>query len=423
MSNNIVYPQRLKEEIIGKGDRSYIRTAYLNAPPPPPPPEPEPTPSDPPPVINCIPTSFNVTQIQGDTTKNGHVIAVASIWYEGKEYPYITTADQMAYLIPNVTSAKLRFGGGFRTGVLMYYDAYNVYPEFCKALVIARNTTDNYFVAGASNDNLVAYMRTVNIWDGGGSYPIFKSETMKVINEPSEIRLTRLSPEMSEFIKTYGGDAAVFLNGNYNVNNLVDMVNQGNDIIINACVKVESNLLPTPSEKPQPEPPQPEPPQPKPPQPEPPQPKPPQPEAPPVVTTPPKPAMAIVNMISDTPFISTFKNGFELESYYDAEAEGHRIENENNKIYLRDPAYAPVVSFRPKQGNLMGATQIQGEVYDWQGIGFDIRLATPKHLNNIQNIYGLPSNDVVLVMLSQLNEEQSAPPILNGRFVCNPEFE
>ena len=109
-------------------------------------------------------------------------------------------------------------------------------------------------------------------------------------------------------------------------------------------------------------------------------------------------------MISDTPFISTFKNGFELESYYDAQAEGYRIENENNKIYLRDPAYAPVVSFRPKQGNLMGATQIQGEVYDWRGIGFDISLATPKHLNKIQNIYGFPSNDVVLVMLSQLNE-------------------
>jgi hypothetical protein len=43
MSNNIVYPQRLKEEIIGKGDRSYIRTAYLNAPPPPP--------------ITCTPTA------------------------------------------------------------------------------------------------------------------------------------------------------------------------------------------------------------------------------------------------------------------------------------------------------------------------------------------------------------------------------
>ena len=207
-----------------------------------PPVEPEP------PVINCIPTSFNVTQIQGDTTKKGNVIAVASIWYEGIEYPYITTADQMAYLIPNVTSAKLRFGGGFRTGILMYYDTYNVYPEYCKALVIARNTTDNYFVAGASNDNLVSYMRTVNIWDGGDSRPIFKSETMKVINEPSVIRLTKLSPEMTQFIKTHGGDAGVFLNGNYNVNNLVDMVNQGNDIIINACVKVESNLLPAPSE-------------------------------------------------------------------------------------------------------------------------------------------------------------------------------
>lgn len=146
-------------------------------------------------------------------------------------------------------------------------------------------------------------------------------------------------------------------------------------------------------------------------------------ETPPVVTTPSTPAMAIVNMISDTPFISTFKNGFELESYYDAQAEGYRIENENNKVYLRDPAYAPVVSFRPKQGNLMGATQIQGEVYDWQGIGFDISLATPKHLNKIQNIYGFPSNDVVLVMLSQLNEGQSAPPVLNGRFVCNPENE
>ncbi len=206
-----------------------------------PPVEPEP------PVISCIPTSFNVTQIQGDATKTGHVIAVASIWYEGKEYPYITTADQMAYLIPNVTSAKLRFGGGFRTGILMHYDTYNVYPEYCKALVIARNTTDNYFVAGASNDNLVLYMRTVSIWDGGGSSDrIFKSETMRAINEPSEIRLTKLSPEMTQFIKTNGGDAGVFLNGGYNVNNLVDMVNQGNDIIINACVKVESNLLPTP---------------------------------------------------------------------------------------------------------------------------------------------------------------------------------
>ena len=142
-----------------------------------------------------------------------------------------------------------------------------------------------------------------------------------------------------------------------------------------------------------------------------------------MVTAPPTPPMAIVSMISDTPFISTFKNGFELESYYDAQAEGYRIENENNKIYLRDPAYAPVVSFRPKQGNLMGAAQIQGEVYDWRGIGFDISLATPKHLNKIQNIYGFPSNDVVLVMLSQLNEGQSAPPVLNGRFVCNPEIE
>ena len=200
-----------------------------------------------PPVINCIPTSFNVTQIQGDATKMGHVIAVASIWYEGKEYPYITTADQMAYLIPNVTSAKLRFGGGFRTGILMHYDTYNAYPEYCKALVIARNTTDNYFVAGASNDNLVLYMRTASIWDGGGSSDrIFKSETMRAINEPSEIRLTKLSPEMTQFIKTHGGDAGVFLNGRYNVNNLVDMVNQGNDIIIKACVKVESNLFPTP---------------------------------------------------------------------------------------------------------------------------------------------------------------------------------
>ena len=257
----IIYPMRLQEPV--RNHRIYTRGNTMILPPPPP--EPEPTPSDPPPVINCIPTSFNVTQIQGDTTKTGSVIAVASIWYEGKEYPYITTADQMAYLIPNVTSAKLRFGGGFRTGILMHHDAYNAYPEYCKALVIARYTADNYFVAGASNDNLVAYMKTASIWDGGdGAYRIFKSETMKAINEPSQIRLTKLSPEMSEFIKTYGGDAAVFLNGNYNVNNLVDMVNQGNDIIINACVKVESNLLPTPSEEP------------------------------PEVTTPPTPAMPIV---------------------------------------------------------------------------------------------------------------------------------
>lgn len=354
-----------------------------------------------------------MTQIQGDTTKSGNVIVVASIWYEGQEYPYITTGDPMASMVANVDGNRLSFANGFSTGINLYDRVYNKFPEYGKALVLPRNRSDNFFIAGAGRDNLDKYVVSTLMWDGSLGDKSFKSDTMRVIDSPSQIRLTKLSPEMKQFIKTYGGDTGVLLNGNYNVNNLVDMINQGNDIIINACVKVESNLFDEPSEPPQPGPPQPEPPQPEPPV---------EPE-PPVVTTPPTPAMAIVNMISDTPFISTFKNGFELESYYDAQAEGYRIENENNKIYLRDSAYAPVVSFRPKQGNLMGATQIQGEVYDWKGIGFDISLATPKHLNKIQNIYGLPSNDFVLVMLSQLNEGQSAPPILNGRFICNPEFE
>lgn len=361
-------------------------------PPPPPTPEPEPTPSDPPPVINCIPTSFNITQIQGDATKEGNVIVVASIWYEGVEYPYITTREQMRYVIANVDGSKVGLASGFNTGINIYDKVYNRYPEFCKAIVLARDRTDNFFIAGASMGNLDKYALTPRIWDMRPYEQSFKRDTMRPVEAPSQLRLTKLSPEMQQFIKD-NHEYGIFFNGNYNVNNLVDMVNQGNDIIIKACVKVESNMFDE------------------------------QPELPPVVTTPPKPAMAIVNMISDTPFISTFKNGFELESYYDAEAGGYHIENENNKIYLRDPAYAPVVSFRPKQGNLMGATQIQGEVYDWKGIGFDISLATTKHLNKIQNIYGFPSNDVVLVMLSQLNEEQSAPPILNGRFVCNPEIE
>lgn len=355
-------------------------------------PEPEPTPSDPPPVINCIPTSFNVTQIQGDTTKSGNVIVVASIWYEGQEYPYITTGDPMAYMVANVDGSKVRLASGFNTGINIYDKVYNRYPEFCKAIVLARNRTDNFFIAGAGMGNLEQYAMTPRVWDMRPYEQSFKIDSMQPVEAPSQLRLTKLSPEMQQFIKD-NHDYGIFFNGNYNVNNLVDMINQGNDIIINACVKVESNMFDT------------------------------TPEEPPEVTTPPTPAMAIVNMSSDTPFISTFKNGFELESYYDAEAGGYRIENENNKVYLRDPAYAPVVSFRPKQGNLMGATQIQGEVYDWQGIGFDINLATPKHLNKIQNIYGFPSNDVVLVMFSQLNEGQSAPPILNGRFVCNPEIE
>ena len=41
----IVYPQRLKETIVGKGDLSYIRTAHHGAPPPPPT------------TITCIPTA------------------------------------------------------------------------------------------------------------------------------------------------------------------------------------------------------------------------------------------------------------------------------------------------------------------------------------------------------------------------------
>lgn len=36
----IIYPKRLKETIVGKGDLSYIRTAYISAPPSPPPPSP-----------------------------------------------------------------------------------------------------------------------------------------------------------------------------------------------------------------------------------------------------------------------------------------------------------------------------------------------------------------------------------------------
>ena len=344
-----------------------------------------------PPVINCTPTSFNITQIQGDTTKEGNVIVVASIWYEGQEYPYITTREQMRYVVANVDGSKVGLASGFSTGVNIYDKVYNRYPEYCKAIVLARNRTDNFFIAGAGMGNLEQYAMTPRVWDMRPYEQSFKIDSMRPVEAPSQLRLTKLSPEMRQFIKD-NHEYGIFFNGNYNVNNLVDMINQGNDITINACIKVESNMFPTSPPTP-------------------------------VVTTPPTPAMAIANMISDTPFISTFKNGFELESYYDAQAEGYRIENENNKIYLRNPAYAPVVSFRPKQGNLMGATQIQGEVYDWQGIGFDISLATPKHLNKIQNIYGLPSNDFVLVMLSQLNEGQSAPPILNGRFVCNPEFE
>lgn len=48
----IIYPQRLKEVIVGKGDRSYIRTGSLFSPPSPPP---EP--------INCIPDEFTIKAI------------------------------------------------------------------------------------------------------------------------------------------------------------------------------------------------------------------------------------------------------------------------------------------------------------------------------------------------------------------------
>lgn len=198
-----------------------------------------------PPVINCIPTVFNITQIQGDATKGGNVIVVASIWYEGVEYPYITTTEQMRYVIANVDGSKVSLASGFNTGINIYDKVYNRYPEFCKAIVLARNRTDNFFIAGASMGNLDKYALTPRIWDFRPYGQSFKADTMRPVEVPSQLRLTKLSPEMQQFIKD-NHEYGIFFNGNYNVNNLVDMINQGNDIIINACVKVESNMFDEP---------------------------------------------------------------------------------------------------------------------------------------------------------------------------------
>jgi hypothetical protein len=202
-----------------------------------------------PPVINCTPTSFNITQIQGDTTKEGNVIVVASIWYEGQEYPYITTREQMRYVVANVDGSKVGLASGFNTGINIYDKVYNRYPEFCKAIVLARNRTDNFFIAGAGMGNLEQYAMTPRVWDMRPYEQSFKIDSMQPVEAPSQLRLTKLSPEMQQFIKD-NHDYGIFFNGNYNVNNLVDMINQGNDIIIDACIKVESNMFDTTPEEP-----------------------------------------------------------------------------------------------------------------------------------------------------------------------------
>ena len=204
----------------------------------------------PPPVISCVPTVFNITQIQGDATKEGNVIVVASIWYEGKEYPYITTREQMRYVIANVDGSKVGLASGFNTGINIYEKVYNKYPEYCKAIVLARDRTDNFFIAGASMGNLDKYALTPRIWDMRPYERSFKRDTMRPIEAPSQLRLTKLSPEMKQFIKD-NHEYGIFFNGNYNVNNLVDMINQGNDITINACIKVESNMFDVPPVEPE----------------------------------------------------------------------------------------------------------------------------------------------------------------------------
>lgn len=197
-----------------------------------------------PPVINCTPSSFNITEIQGDTTKGGNVIAVASIWYEGQEYPYITTLSPMSLVVADVSGNKVSMASGFNVGVNIYDKVYNRYPEYCKAIVLARDRNDPFFITGVGLSNLNLYALTPRIWDMRPYEQSFKVDTMQAVNTPSQLRLTKISPEMIQFIKD-NHEYGVFFNGNYNVNNLVDMINQGNDIIVDACVKVESNMFPT----------------------------------------------------------------------------------------------------------------------------------------------------------------------------------
>ncbi len=195
-----------------------------------------------------------MTQIQGDSTKRGGVVCVASIWYGDKEYPYIGAMDGMAMLIAALPTprfqhfTRFQFNAGFVKGISIYRDVYGVCPDYCKALLLGRNSSDEYFISGLGKNNLDKYVETTSLYDGGydpskGVFnPQLDQTTMQVIDSPSDIRLTKLSPAMQQFI-TDNDDYGVFFNGNYNVNHLVDMVNQGNDILVHSCVKVESNLF------------------------------------------------------------------------------------------------------------------------------------------------------------------------------------
>ena len=145
MSTEIIYPQRLRETIVGKGELSYIRTPHYGAPPPAPPPPVSPPP--PPVPIVCTPDDFTVhpTNITDLSIKKVRVRCYLEV--DGRPYPgwnFKPNNSEMGYIEMTYTkpsSSKPIYGED------VFFEYFNV-NDYFKPAIIPYFYETNYIVNG-----------------------------------------------------------------------------------------------------------------------------------------------------------------------------------------------------------------------------------------------------------------------------------
>ena len=125
----IIYPQRLKETIVGKGNLSYIRTAHRGAPPPPPPP------------ITCTPSTRDFI----NNPVNYNLVSKVDVNYE---FYAIVEADGQRFFIRtagNAVPTEPVIGK-------LYYDENDDYDSAANGDMTAAMAVDPFLVV----DNITA---------------------------------------------------------------------------------------------------------------------------------------------------------------------------------------------------------------------------------------------------------------------------
>lgn len=257
----IIYPQRLKETIVGKGDLSYIRTAHIGTPPPGP--------------ITCIPTNHNFT----DDLMNFDLVSTVDVRYQfytiietsdGKRFflriednvipmnsVTVNVYDDNEQLVPmRLTAAAVitEILGGSSTSISGFNEPFyssHLNAEFVQIIQNLVYRCDiGMLKLGPGEEFYNIIINSISGLTLDSPIPDFfmeigNMENLRFIKESYTFKFARAT---LDDIERYG----IVNNGSRRTINIIDYINGGDEIVLQSCARIELLIDSNPNPEPEP---------------------------------------------------------------------------------------------------------------------------------------------------------------------------